>query len=39
MQHNRHPGLRELPGGFGPGEAAADNMYSLQLPIFPFADN
>jgi hypothetical protein len=34
VQHDRHPGLRELPGGFGPGKAAADNMYRLQPPFF-----
>jgi hypothetical protein len=29
MQHHRYTGLRELPGGFGPGEAAAHNMDRL----------
>jgi hypothetical protein len=34
MQDNQHAGLRELPSGFGPGKTAADDMHSLQLPLF-----
>jgi len=34
MQHDRHAGLRQLPGGFGPGKTAADDMYSSQWPLF-----
>ncbi len=26
VQHDRHPGLGDLPGGFGTGQAATDNM-------------
>jgi hypothetical protein len=30
VQHNRDPGLRELPRGFGTGEAAADDVNGFQ---------
>src|SRR5262245_7805849 len=34
MQDNRPAGLAELPSGFGSGKTAADDMHSLQLPLF-----
>jgi hypothetical protein len=31
VQHRRHAGLGDLPGGLGAGEATADDMNGLQL--------
>ena len=31
MQHNRHAGVRKLPGGLRTGEAAANDTHGLNL--------